>query len=257
MELIDTHAHLTFDELENDLDAVLARSRAAGVGQWITIGTDRTHIRRVLGLLSRYPFLWAAMGYHPHYANDITEADMRVLAESLRGERVVAVGETGLDYHYDNAVPDNQKRLFRTLLDIAVEMQKPVIVHTRDAFDDTMAILAEYAGRLANVVIHCYGGTAEQTRHVLDRGYFISFTGTVTFKRSDALRKVAKMIPPERMMLETDCPYISPEPVRRIQPNEPALMVHTARCLADVHGLPLERFAEITTATARTFFGLV
>lgn len=256
MELIDTHAHLTFDELENDLDGVLARSGAAGVVEWITIGTDRTHIRRVLGLLSRYPFLWAAMGYHPHYANEITADDMRYLAESLRGQRVVAVGETGLDYHYDNAVPDNQKRLFRAILEMAVELQKPVIVHTRDAFDDTMAILAEFDGRLRDVVIHCYGGDVEQTRRVLDRGYYVSFTGTVTFKRSDALRQVAKMIPPQRIMLETDCPYISPEPMRKIQPNEPALMVHTARCLAELHGMSLEQFAQLTAATSRAFFGM-
>ncbi len=256
MELIDTHAHLTFDELQNQVDDVLSRSRVAGVVEWITIGTDRTHIRRVLKLLSRYPFLWAALGYHPHYANDITETDIDELKQALQHERVVAVGETGLDYHYDNAVPDNQKRLFRTHLDIAAEMQKPVIIHTRDAFEETMAILGEYGNTLSSVVIHCYGGHAEQTRQVLDRGYFVSFTGTVTFKRSDALREAAKMIPPERIMLETDCPYISPEPVRRIQPNEPALLIHTARCLAELHGMPLEQFAEITTATSRSFFGL-
>ncbi len=256
MELIDTHAHLTFDELENDLDAVLARSRAAGVVEWVTIGTDREHIDRVLALLGRYPALWAAFGYHPHYANAVADSDIDYLKQALRNQRVVAVGETGLDYHYDNAVPDNQQRLFRVILDIAVEMQKPVIVHTRDAFDDTMAILAEYDGKLANVVIHCYGGNIEQTRYVLDKGYYVSFTGTVTFKRSEALREVAGMIPPQRTMLETDCPYISPEPMRNIRPNEPALMVHTARCLAELHGMSLEQFAQLTVATSRAFFGM-
>ncbi len=256
MELIDTHAHLTFDGLQDHVDDVLARSRAAGVVQWITIGTDRQHIDRVLALLGRYPGLWAAFGYHPHYANAVADSDIDYLKQALRHERVVAVGETGLDYHYDNAVPDNQQRLFGAILDIAVEMQKPVIVHTRDAFDDTMRILAEYDGKLANVVIHCYGGNIEQTRYVLDKGYYVSFTGTVTFKRCQALREVAAMIPPQRTMLETDCPYISPEPVRKIRPNEPALMIHTARCLAGVHGMPLERFAEITTAASQSVFGL-
>ncbi|NLK40596.1 MAG: TatD family hydrolase [Planctomycetes bacterium] len=256
MELIDTHAHLTFDELQNQVDAVLSRSRAAGVVEWVTIGTDRTHMDRVLQLVPRYPAMWAALGYHPHYANDITEADIDYLKHALQNKRVVAVGETGLDYHYDNAVPDNQKRLFRTHLDIAAEMQKPVIIHTRDAFEDTMDILDQYAGKLANVVVHCYGGDAEQTRHVLDKGYYVSFTGTVTFKRSDALREVAKTIPPERTMLETDCPYISPEPVRRVQPNEPALLIHTAACLARLHGMPLEQFAALTTAVSRRFFGI-
>lgn len=256
MELIDTHAHLTFPELENRIDEVLSRSRTAGVVEWITIGTDREHIKRVLQLVQRKPGLWAGLGYHPHYANDVTEGDIAYLKKSLQAERVAAVGETGLDYHYDNVVPDNQKRLFRRHLDLAAALQKPVIVHTREAFDDTMAVLAEYEGKLENVVIHCYGGSAEQTRLVLNRGYYVSFTGTVTFKRSDTLRAIAASIPPERIMVETDCPYISPEPVRRIHPNEPSLMVHTARCLADLHGLTLERFADITTSTARTFFGL-
>ena len=256
MELIDTHAHLTYEGLEDRIDDVLARSRAAGVVEWITVGTDRAHCERALRLASRIPSLWAGLGFHPHYANDVTDADIAYLHEAMKTERVIAVGETGLDYHYDNVVRDNQKRLFLAHLEIAVEMKKPVIIHTRDAFDDTMEMLARYDGKLCNTVIHCYGGSAEQTRYVLDRGYYISFTGTVTFKRSEALRQVAAMIPPERMMLETDCPYISPEPVRRIQPNEPAMLVHTARCLADIHKLTLERFAEITTSNARDFFRL-
>jgi TatD DNase family protein len=132
----------------------------------------------------------------------------------------------------------------------------PVIVHTREAFDETMDILDEYAGKFKNVVIHCYGGDVKQTKLVLDRGFYISFTGTVTFKRSEALREVAKMIPLDRLMIETDCPYISPHPVRNIRPNEPALLVHTAQCLADVHGLPLEAFAEKITRTSETFFEL-
>ena len=256
MELIDTHAHLTYEGLEDRIDDVLAKSRTAGVVEWITIGTDRAHCQRAIRLASRIPSLWAGLGFHPHYANEITDADLAYLHDALNSERVVAVGETGLDYHYDNVVKDNQKRLFTAHLDMAAELQKPVIIHTRDAFDDTMEILAGYDKKLCNVVIHCYGGSAEQTRYVLDKGYFISFTGTVTFKRSDALRHVAALIPPERIMLETDCPYISPEPVRRIQPNEPALLIHTARCLAEIHTLPVERFAEITTSTARAFFRL-
>lgn len=256
MELIDTHAHLTFEELESRIDDVLARSRAAGVVEWITIGTDRGHIEKVLRLILRYPALWAGLGFHPHYANSITEADLEYLKQALQTERVVAVGETGLDYHYDNAVPDNQKRLFRAHLNMAAVFNKPVIVHTRQAFNDTMEILSDYEGQLGNVVIHCYGGDAEQTRLVLNRGYYVSFTGTVTFKRSDALRQIAAAIPIERIMLETDCPYISPEPMRRVQPNEPALMVHTAQCLADLHNMTLEQVAQITAHTSRTFFRL-
>ena len=256
MNLIDTHAHLTFEELENQIDAVLARSIEVGVTRWITVGTDTDQNEKVLSLVGRYDNMWAALGYHPHYANDITDADMDLLKKQLTSPRVVAVGECGLDYHYMNSIAENQQRVFRQHLEIAAELQKPVIVHTREAFDETMAILDEYTGKLKNVVIHCYGGDVEQTQLVLDRGYYISFTGTVTFKRSEALREVAKMIPLERLMIETDCPYISPHPVRNTRPNEPALLVHTAQCLADVYGLPLEQFAEKITKTSKLFFNL-
>jgi TatD DNase family protein len=257
MNLIDTHAHLTFEDLENQVDAVLARSIEAGVTRWITIGTDTDHSERVLSLVDRYDNMWAGLGYHPHYANDITDADMELLKKKAQDAKVVAVGECGLDYHYMNSVVESQQRVFRQHLDIAAELQKPVIIHTRDAFEDTINILDDYAGKLKNVVIHCYGGDIEQTQRVLDRGYHISFTGTVTFKRSEALREVAKMIPLDRLMIETDCPYISPHPVRNIRPNEPALLIHTAQCLADLHGVSIEDFAQIVTKTSEQFFSLI
>lgn len=256
MNLIDTHAHLTFEELESQVDAVLARSIEAGVTRWITVGTQKSDNEKVLSLVSRHENMWAGLGYHPHYANDITDADMDLLKKQLASDCVVAVGECGLDYHYMNSVSESQQRVFRQHLNIAAELKKPVIIHTREAFDDTMNILDEYAGKLKNVVIHCFGGDAEQTQAVLDRGFYISFTGTVTFKRSEALREVAKMIPLDRLMIETDCPYISPHPVRNTRPNEPALLVHTAQCLADVHGISLEEFADKITKTSEQFFGL-
>jgi TatD DNase family protein len=257
MTLIDTHAHLTFDELAGQIDAVLARSVEAQVTRWITVGTDKGDNEKVLGLIERYENLWGALGYHPHDAKDVTDADMELLKAQLSGEKIVAVGECGLDYHYMHSPAKIQQRVFRQHLDIAAELQMPVIIHTREAFEDTMVILDEYAGKLKNAVIHCYGGDKEQTQAVLDRGFYISFTGTVTFKRSEALREVAKMIPLDRLMIETDCPYISPHPVRNIRPNEPALLVHTAQCLADVHEISLEEFAEKITKTSEIFFGLL
>jgi TatD DNase family protein len=257
MKLIDTHAHLTFEELENQIDDVLARSVEAGVTRWITVGTDTEQNEKVLSLVSRHENLWAGLGYHPHCANDITDEDMELLKKQVHDAKVVAVGECGLDYHYMHSVAENQQCVFRQHLEIAAELQKPVIIHTREAFDDTMDILDEYAGKLKNVVIHCYGGDKEQTQAVLDRGLYISFTGTVTFKRSEPLREVAKMIPLDRLMIETDCPYISPHPVRNTRPNEPALLTHTAQCLADVHGISLEEFAEKITKTSEQFFGLL
>lgn len=252
--MIDTHAHLTYDELLSQIDAVLARSLEAGVTRWITIGTDRAQCDAALQLAGRFVNMYAGLGFHPHYANEITPDDLDYLRAACENPLVKAIGETGLDYHYDNCVKENQDRIFRAHLEIAAQVQKPVIIHTRNAFEDSMKVLNEYAGRLKRVVIHCYGGDEAQTRSVLERGYSISFTGTVTFKRSDALRQVAKMIPLDRLMIESDCPFISPEPVRRIQPNEPALIVHTARCLAALHGLALEDFAEKITENSKRFF---
>lgn len=256
MNLIDTHAHLTFDELTGQLEDVLARSREAGVTRWITVGTNVADNEKLLHLLGRYDNLFGALGYHPHEADTVTEENLELLAKQLRHRRVVAVGECGLDYYYMHSSAENQQRVFRRHLEIAADLQKPVIVHTREAFDETTAILDEYADRLKGVVIHCYGGDEKQTRRVLDAGWFISFTGTVTFKRSDDLRAVAKTIPPDRLMIETDCPFISPHPKRNIRPNEPALLIHTAHCLADIHGLSLENFAEKVTKTSETFFNL-
>ena len=256
MNLIDTHAHLTYEGLAERLDDVLARSIDAGVTRWITVGTKIADNEDTLLLISRHDNLWGALGYHPHEADDVTDADMELLKKQLGHARVVAVGETGLDYHYLHSTAENQQRVFRQHLDIAAEVQLPVIIHTREAWEDTMAILDEYAGKLKNVVIHCYGGDVEQTNRVLDRGFYISFTGTVTFKNNQALRDVAKMIPLDRLMIETDCPYISPHPFRSIRPNEPALLIHTAQCLADVHDLPLDQFAEKITKTSGVFFGL-
>lgn len=256
MRLMDTHAHLTYDGLIEQLDAVLRASREAGVVEWITIGTDREHIEKAMAIAPRHEGMWVGLGIHPHYANDYTPQDAALIERYLSHPKVVAVGETGLDYHYDNVVHANQRALFCQLLELAVRHRKPAIVHTRLAFDDTMAILADFDKHLPGIVIHCYGGDMAQTEKVLARGYYVSFTGTVTFKKSDALRQVVKTIPPDRVMLETDCPFISPEPVRRIQPNQPALMTHTARCLADLYQMPLDEFAALTYQTSRRFFGL-
>ncbi len=256
MNLIDTHAHLTFDELAGQLDDVLTRSIEADVTRWITVGTNVVDNEKVLHLISEHEHMYGALGYHPHDAKNITAADMDLLKKQTHHAKVLAVGECGLDYHYMHSPAQTQQRIFRAHLDIAVELQKPVVIHAREAFNETMAILDDYAGKLKNVVLHCYGGDAERTRRVLDRGYHISFTGTVTFKRSDALRNVAKTIPLDRLMIETDCPYISPHPKRNVRPNEPALLVHTAQCLADVHEIELEEFAQIITKTSETFFNL-
>ena len=256
MELIDTHAHLTFEELASQVDDVIARSKAAGVVGWVTIGTDAEQMIRAVELAERFENMWAAGGIHPHYAKDIGDGDIEKLRELATAGRIVAIGETGLDFHYNFSGQDKQKAIFRAQLGIAADTNLPVVVHTRNAFDESMAILAEFQGQLQDVVIHCYGGDAEQTQLVLERGYHISFTGIITFKKSDELRRVAKMVPLDRMMVETDCPYISPTPVRNQRPCEPAMLVHTAAQLAELHGVSIDEFAEKVTATSRRFFGI-
>lgn len=256
MELIDTHCHLTFEPLVADVPALLERSQAAGVLSWITVGTHLEDSRKAVDLAGHYEHMYATVGIHPHDAKDADPAALEELKRLAQSERVVAVGETGLDYHYNYSDPADQRRVFVNHLGIARELDLPVVIHSREAFDETLAILDGHGDGLRGVVFHCFGGSAEQASQVLDRGYHISFTGVVTFKNAQATRDAASAVPLDRLMVETDCPYMSPEPVRKQRPNEPALMVHTARLLADLKGVDPDAFAEATTNTAAAFFGL-
>jgi TatD DNase family protein len=256
MELVDTHAHLTYEPLAGQLEQVLSRSRLVGVRRWITVGTSPEDNERAVELACRIEGLRAAVGYHPHYADEIGEAELQMLRRTAAHPRAAAVGETGLDYYYHHSQADNQRRIFRAQLEIAAELQKPAVIHIREAFEEAMSILEEYRGRLPKVVIHCYSGNLEQTAEVERRGYFVSFTGIITFKKAEEARRAAARFPLERVMIETDCPYLSPEPVRKIQPNEPALLIHTAAKLAEVYGLSLDQFARRVTAVSMEFFGL-
>ena len=256
MGLIDTHAHLTFNGLFEDLSGVLERSRAAGVDRWITVGTDPEQSRRAVEVAGRNEGVFAAVGVHPHHAQEISEGDLDVLGGLLREEKVVAVGETGLDFHYDFSHRDAQKRVFRAQLRLAAEAGLPVVVHSRNAFDEVVGILDEFGGSLKNVVFHCYSGDMEQATLLLERGWHVSFTGIVTFKKSDEARRVAAAVPLDRMMIETDCPYISPEPVRNKRPCEPAMLVYTAKKIAELHRRSLGDFGGAVAETSRRFFGL-
>ena len=256
MELIDTHCHLTFDDLAGDIDAVIERSRRAGVTAWLTVGTDPQHNQKAIDLTNRFENMYAAIGIHPHDARDVTADTIAQLKQLAQNQKVVALGETGLDYYYDNSPRQDQRRVFAQQLKIAAELNLPVIIHCRKAFDDTMDILDEH-GRDANkVVFHCFSGSADQAKIVLGKGYHISFTGVVTFKNADKTREAAKVVPPDKLMLETDCPYMSPEPMRKQKINEPALMLHTAKFLAELKAMNLPDFAQKVTATTTTFFNL-
>ena len=256
MELIDTHCHLTFEPLAGDVAGVIARSRAAGVNRWITVGTSLEDSGRAIELAGRYDGMYATVGIHPHDAKSADAAALDELKRLGGSVKVVAVGETGLDFHYNFSKPPDQRQVFIAHLEMAKELGLPVIVHSREAFGQTMEILDHHGGGLKGVVFHCFSGSADDAKVVLERGYFVSFTGVVTFKNAQKTREAARAVPPDRLMVETDCPYMSPEPVRSQKPNEPALVVHTARCLAGLKGMELEEFARGTTQTAATFFNL-
>jgi TatD DNase family protein len=256
MDLIDTHCHLTFEPLADDVPGVAQRSRAAGVTGWITVGTTLEDSRRAIELAGRYENMYAAVGIHPHEAQNADAGALEELSRLAGSEKVVAVGETGLDFHYNFSKQPDQKRVFAAHLDIARDAGLPVVVHSRNAFEETLEILDRDGRGLKGVVFHCFSGSAEQARQLLDRGYYVSFTGVVTFKNAETAREAAKAVPPDRLMIETDSPYMSPEPLRKQKPNEPALMVHTARFLADLRNMTLDDFAQTTTHTAAEFFGL-
>jgi len=255
MNLIDTHAHLTFEQFSSNLPEVLDRSVEAGVTSWITVGTDPQENRKVAEIVKQFSNLYGSVGIHPHYASKATDWNLSGAREYAAEARIVAVGEIGLDFHYPDYDPHRQRQAFIDQLKIADELQMPVIVHSRDAFDETMEILAEHGDGL-KIVIHCFSGSAEQARRALGAGYFISFTGVVTFKNARKTQLAAAEVPLDRLMVETDCPFMSPEPMRKQKINEPALIVHTAEKLAELNSISLGEFARIVTVTSNKFFNL-
>ncbi len=262
--LIDTHCHLTSPGLVEQADAVLERARAAGVERAILVAVDPADGRRALDFMTGRPDLFLIAGIHPHEAKHGTPAQLAALTALLRGEglgaelrrRIVGVGETGLDFHYDFSPPARQEEVFRAHLALAIELGLPVVIHSRESEPRVCDILAEYPSLAGRVVFHCFSGDVNVTRRVLDLGAWCSFTGVVTFKKSVSIQAAARYVPRDRMLIETDAPYLSPEPVRKIRPNEPALLVHTARFLADLRGEPYAEFAAATTANAVRFFRL-
>jgi TatD DNase family protein len=256
MNLIDTHAHLTFDGLLESIDDVLARSRAAGVAKWLTIGTDAEHNEKAVALAGKYENLYSVLGIHPHYASEYQQGQLQRLVELIGSGKVVGIGETGLDYHYDFAKQQDQRDLFKRLLEIASLTRLPVVIHSRKALDDTLKIIDNHANKTTKIVFHCWSGTTEETRLLIEKGFYVSFTGIITFRNGELAREAVKTVPLNRMMIETDCPYMSPEPMRKQKINEPALLVHTAKKIAELKGIDLETLAEQLEANTKEFFGI-
>jgi TatD DNase family protein len=246
--VIDTHAHL--DALD-DADAAVARARDHGVTRILTVGTTVEGCRTALDLSGRYDGVRAILGIHPHEAGSATEADVEEVRALLDDPRAVAVGETGLDYFRDYAPHDAQRRLFDRLLGVAGDTGKAVVIHTRAADDDTVAALAGFDG---TVVLHCFS-SPQLLPVALDRGYYVSFAGNVTYPKAADLRGAARLVPRERLLAETDCPYLAPQPVRGKR-NEPANVVHTLATLAETRGEDAGELERQIEANAAAAFGL-
>jgi TatD DNase family protein len=254
---VDSHAHIDGEEFDADRVEVVERARAAGVRAILNVGTGDPHggaLERAVAVAEEFEGVYAAAGVHPHDARLYDDEAARRLLEVLRSsERVVALGEIGLDYHYDNSPREVQREVFRRQLRLAQEEKLPVIIHSREADEETVEILrAEYAGAARGGVMHCFGGGRKMAEDVLAFGFHVSFAGNVTFKKADALREVALAVPPERLLVETDCPYLSPVPLRGRR-NEPAHVVETVRFLAGLRGVSAE---ELGRATSENFYNL-
>jgi len=256
MELVDTHAHLTHPALLPQIGAVLARARAADVHQIVAVASDARDSHLAIELAHAHPGVFATAGIHPHEAAKAADGDFAEVRALLANDRVVACGEIGLDYHYDFAAPAAQQQVFARQLGAAGDINKPLVIHCREALDDCIRLLNQHGYRDRAVVFHCFTGSAADALRIADHGWRISFTGIVTFKGLTELQDIARSYPADLIMVETDAPYLSPVPVRHVKSNEPAHVTHTARFLADLRGTSFPDFAEQTSANARTFFGL-
>lgn len=263
--LIDTHCHLTSAGLIERVDDVLAQAAAVGVTRCLLVGVDPADWQAAFELLPTHPQLAVILGIHPHNAAKAPDDDLLQLREQLdepaanaaARERIVGVGEIGLDFYYDFAPPAAQERIFRAQLDLAQQRKLPVVIHARESEARVIDILTEFPHLAGHVVFHCFSGDKSIARRALDYGCYLSYTGVVTFKKSATIQESALYTPDDRIMIETDAPYLSPEPMRKIRPNEPRLLVHTARFLADLRGVPYETLAAQTTANAERFFKLI
>lgn len=256
--MIDTHCHLTFEQLSGQLADVLRRAGEAGVRQMISVGTTPADAAAARAISHAHEQVFFTVGVHPHYVEQAEESALPGMAELASDERCVAFGEMGLDYHYPDPPRELQARMFNAQLAAIAysEMDKPIILHCRKAVDDTLSILRASGLAPERFVFHCFTESAEDARKVLDFGAMISFTGIVTYKNAPEVRESALLVPDDRLMVETDAPYLSPEPHRKIRPNEPAFVRATATFLAELRGVEAEAFERLVDANARRFFDL-
>ena len=255
-ELFDTHCHLTFDDLYPRISQVMSNAAAAGVTRMINVTCVPNEWETALALRSEYPNVWVAASVHPHEAGKVSPDDLTRLAEVWRRPGVVAAGEMGLDYHYDFSPRQVQRSVFQQQLELAADTGLPLVIHCREAHEDAVRLLAEHGYVGKPVVFHCFSGDAHDAAQLIANGWWVSFSGVLTFKKAETTRQAYLSVPPDRVFFETDAPYLSPEPVRNKRPNEPAYVAHTIRFAAQLRGEPFDSLAATATANAMRFFRL-
>ncbi len=255
MNLTDTHIHLHFPQYDADRSEMIQRAIQGGVRHFLNIGTDLEDSRKAVAIADEYPEVYAAIGYHPHETKTANPADLSELEKLLAHPKVVAIGEVGLDYFHDHSPRDVQEKLLRTFLEWYQKHKKPIIIHCRDAYEDLLRILKETSREPFRGVLHCFSSTAETMKKFTDLGFYVAFGGALTYKKNDVLREACAFCPKDRLLLETDGPYLAPQS-KRGKRNEPLYMIETAECAAGLHGMSVDAIADLTTANAKALFGL-
>lgn len=255
--VIDTHAHLTDESLLPQLDNVLAEANAAGVQAILAVATNLVNSRTCLELAARYACIRASVGIHPNYCAAAAQGDFEAISELARSPRVAGIGETGLDRHWNDSPWEKQVESFRQHIALSRATDHPLIIHTRDCAEEMLALLQSETRQAGSIraVMHSFTGPQAVADGCLAMGLYISFAGMLTYKNADDLRAIARTIPADRLLVETDCPYLTPHPFRGKRPNQPAMVVHTLACLAEIRGVTAAELAEQTTRNAETLFG--
>ncbi|MNW32736.1 putative deoxyribonuclease YcfH [compost metagenome] len=256
MQLFDTHTHLDASQFKEDQEQVIARAVEAGVTRMVNVGFNRETIPTTMELVEKYDFIYAAIGWHPVDAIDMKDGDLEWIAELCRHDKVVAIGEIGLDYYWDTSPKDIQQQVLRRQIGLARELSMPIVIHNRDAHEDIVKILREEKAEDVGGIMHSFSGSWETAKMCLDMGFHLSFGGPITFKNARQPKEVLEKVPPDRLLIETDAPYLTPHPFRGKR-NESAYVKYVAEAAADIKGISLEELAEITTKNGLERFGIV
>ncbi|WNS75538.1 TatD family hydrolase [Bacillus sp. DTU_2020_1000418_1_SI_GHA_SEK_038] len=252
----DTHAHLNAEQYNDDLREVIDRAVEEGVSRIVVVGFDRPTIEKAMELTEQYDFIYASVGWHPVDAIDMTDEDLQWIEELSSHPKVVALGEMGLDYYWDKSSKEIQKEVFRKQIQLAKKVKLPIIIHNRDATADIVAILKEEGASEVGGIMHCFSGSSETAKECVEMNFYISLGGPVTFKNAKKPKEVAEVIPMEKLLIETDCPYLAPHPYRGKR-NEPSYVKLVAEQIAEIKNVSVEEVARITTENAKKIFGII